>query len=314
MPLSPRPLTWRDLPLIHRYRGQAVCLRSHDAVTGQESMIAHALAALLTAKAGAVDPAPPLPLLALAGQTSPEGVAWLCYLAPEAALNADTPLTGLIEVLLRHPALAGIRALLAEAPLNAPWLTALRQSGLRVFAHRRLWQIPPSKHTSAPGQWRWPRAEERWQADRLYANLTPPTTRRLLPSPANTPTAMVYIEEGEVCGLATWEGGPRGLWAAVWLDPNIALPHRTLAALAAFLHPGRKALFFAIHDTQSWLEGSLKTLNAQPGIHTALLARWTVAFQPETHPKPVAAGEVTPAFFAHLQRSLPPETPLAKEV
>ena len=313
MPSSPRPLTWRDLPIIHRYRQQAISLRSRDALTGRGNMLAQALAALLMATAGAIDPAHQPPLLGLAEPMPNEGLAWLLYLAPEKALHRTVSLHGLLEVLLRHPALAGIRALIAEAPLNAPWLPALRQGGLRVFAHRRTWRVFPASAPAAPGQWRWPRAEERWQAERLYANLTPPTTRRLLPPPAHAPTAVVYVEEGEVCGLATWESGPRGIWAAVWLDPNITIPHRTLAALATFLRPGRKPLYFAIHDTQSWLEGSLKTLQAQPGPHTALLARWTVAFQPETSPQPVAAGEVTPAFFAHWQpHPWPPKTPSAK--
>jgi hypothetical protein len=281
---SPRALTWRDLPLLYRYREQALCLDSRRAVIGGPGLVSGALVALFSAATGmavvAADAAGEAPLVALAEHSPQEGIARLLYLAPESDLSPKTALAPLVEALIAHPALGGARALLADAPQTAAWLPALRRAGFRVFARQRLWQMPAEFPAKDKQGWRWPRAEERWAAERLYINLTPPLARHLLPSPAAAPTAVVYLENGEVRGVARWVAGPRGVWAAPWLDPDIPAPCDALRALAVFLHPGNKPLYIAVRDAKVWLEGALQTLGAHAGEPLALLARWMMQPQP----------------------------------
>jgi len=294
----PRALTWRDLPLLYRYREQALCLDSRRAVIGGAGLMSSALVALFSAATGmavvADQATESAPLVAVAEHTPQEGLARLLYLAPKTVFSPETALAPLVEALLAHPALRGARALVADAPRGASWLPALRRAGFRVFARQRLWQMPAGPAAEGPGRWRWPRAEERWAADRLYTNLTPPLVRHLLPPPAASPTAVVYVERGEVRGVARWESGPRGVWAVPWLDPDIAAPCDALRALAAFLRAGEKPLYIAVREAQVWLESPLETLAARPGEPLALLARWVVQPQPATETAPAAARQEAP--------------------
>ncbi|HFC09302.1 MAG TPA: hypothetical protein ENJ54_05555 [Chloroflexi bacterium] len=298
MSTLPRALTWRDLPLLYRYREQALCLDSRRAVIGGAGLVSGALVALFSAATGmavvADEAAEGAPLVGLAEYNPQEGIARLLYLAPKTALSPETALTPLVEALLAHPALRGARALLADAPQQAPWLPALRRASFRVFARQRLWQMPTEHAEARAGRWRWPRADERWAADRLYTNLTPPLVRHLLPPPAAAPTAVVYLEDGEVRGVARWEAGPQGIWVVPWLDPDIAAPCEALRALVAFLRTGEKPLYIAVREAQVWLEGPLERLDARPSEPLALLARWAVQPQPVAEAVPAAAQREAP--------------------
>ncbi len=296
-----RALTWRDLPLLNRYRERVVCLDSRRATIGGGGWLSAGLLALLSPATGiaavqyAADGARAEggPLVAVAEHNPQNELAGLLYIAPAQALQPQTPLAPLIEALVAHPALRGAHALWAEAPQQAAWLPALRAAGFRVLARQRLWKMASPQTADAAGRWMWPSAQQRWEADRLYADLTPPLVRHLLPSPAACPTAVVYVEGGHVRGVARWAAGPRGVWAAPVLHPDLEDPPAVLASLAAFLQRTGKPFFFAIRDNQMWLEAALARLEAQPGEPYAFLARWIA--QPVTATQPLATPVVADA-------------------
>ncbi len=275
MPAAARPLTWRDLPLLSRYREHAICLDSRRKAIGHGSLLGAGLLALFSTATGiaaAVSETPPL--LAVASYNPQTALAHWLYLTPQEALHAETSLAPLAEALVAHPALHGAQALLAEAPLHAAWLPAMRQAGFRICARHRLWLLESTPAAAtARGVWQWPTPPQRWDANRLYADLTPPLVRSLLPSPAALPTALVYVEDGRVRGVAQWAAGPRGVWALPMLHPDTHSPADALAALAAFLQRGKLPLYFAIRDNQMWLEGALNALQMRSGEIYALLAR-----------------------------------------
>ncbi len=312
-PSSARALTWRDLPLLRRYRGQALAVDTRHATVGGSGLLAGGLLALLspsTGLAGAVAAghnAPPL--LALAERAVEYPTASLLYLAPRQALLSDSPpaLAPLIEALVAHPALRGVHALLAEAPLHAGWSAALREAGFRAFARHRIWQWHPPQARRAATLWHWPSAEERWAAERLYADLTPPLARRLLPSPAAWPTTVVYTQGGQVRGVARWHTGPKGVWVWPLLHPDLESPCEPLAALAAFVRSRGRPLFFAIHDSQMWVESALENLGATASQPYALFARWMTVAQTVTSPAAaLTLAEAPPATLFAPRVAVPP--------
>ncbi|NPA93681.1 MAG: hypothetical protein GXO56_08395 [Chloroflexi bacterium] len=307
MSVSPRALTWRDLPLLNRYREQARCLDSRRAAIGGAGFLSAGLLAMLSPATGVAavraTAEDGLPLVAIAERNPQDDLAVLLYMAPADALTPQTTLTPLIESLASHPALRGAHALWAEAPQQAPWLPAMRTAGFRVLARQRLWRLTSPAHAQASGRWVWPSPQQRWEADRLYADLTPPLVRHLLPSPAAFPTAVVYVAEGQVRGVARWAAGPHGVWAAPVLHPDVENPPAVLAALAAFLQRRGKPLFLAIRDNQMWLESALTALQAQASEPYVFLARWMA--QPVTAVQPAAAPAVAdapqPTLFARIE-------------
>ncbi len=293
---SSRPLHWRDLPLLQRYRGDAFCLNSRREAVGGVGLLRAGVLALLSAATGfaaVVDDA--TEAVAVAAYDPHEHLAAWLYVAPAAPLPADA-LPALADALVAHPALPGAHALWAEAPQRSPWLPALRRAGFRVFARHRVWQWLPaaSPPAHAAGRWVWPSPEQRWQADRLYADLTPPLVRHLLPSPAAAPTAVVYVEGDRVRGVARWLAGERGVWVAPVLHPDLEHPDAALAALAAFLPQPKRPRFVAVRDSQMWLESSLTALGARPGEPLALLARWIARPVTAAQPAPAAAVRDAP--------------------
>ncbi len=274
MPAAAHPLTWRDLPLLSRSRKRVLCLDSRRAAIGHGNLLGAGLLALFSAATGIAAAASETPpLLAMASYDPQTALAHWLYLAPQEAVHAETPLAPLAEALIAHPALHGAQALLAEAPLDAAWLPAMRQAGFRICARHHLWLLESALAAAARGAWQWPAPPQRREADRLYANLTPPLARSLLPSPTASPTALVYVEDGRVRGVAQWAAGPRGVWALPMLHPDTHSPADALTALAVFLQRGRLPLYLAIRDNQMWLEGALNALQARPGEIYALLAR-----------------------------------------
>ncbi len=307
MSVSTRALTWRDLPLLNRYREQARCLDSRRAAIGGAGFLSMGLLAMLSSATGVAavraTAEESVPLIAIAERNPQDNLATLLYIAPEDALTPQTTLAPLIDALVAHPALRGAHALRAEAPQQAQWLPAMRTAGFRVLARQRLWRLTPSAYVQASGRWVWPSPQQRWEADRLYADLTPPLVRHLLPSPAASPTAVVYLAEGQVWGVAHWAAGPHGVWAVPVLHPDVENPPAVLAALAAFLQRRATPLFLAIRDNQMWLESALTTLQAQASEPYVFLARWIA--QPVTAVQPATASAVAdapqPTLFAQIE-------------
>jgi len=274
----PRPLKWRDLPLLYRYRKQAISLRALRRAIGGPGLLSLASIALLSPTGevwGAVDKEARGILVALAEANADNALAEVAYLAPQSSIT-QANLTPLVEFLAAAPAFRGMRALTAEAPVGAAYFTSLQRAGFKVVERRQVWELTKrGEQPISKARWHYPSPQERWAAERLYHNLTPPLVRLARPNPAISPTALVYLEKGEVRGLARWATAGRRIWVEPLLDPDIHDPKQAFTALSAALPAGE--LLLSIPDSRSWLADALVALGAQAVEVYAALVRWSAS-------------------------------------
>ncbi len=287
----PRPLKWRDLPLLYRYRRQAISLRAVRRAIGGPGLLSLASIALISPTGGvwgAVDKEARGHLVALAEANADNALAEMAFLAPQDSL-AQANLKPLVESLASAPAFRGMRALTAEAPIDAEWFTSLQKAGFKVVERRQVWELAKrSENPSGEARWHYPSPQGRWEAERLYHNLTPPLVRLARPNPAISPTALVYLENGEVRGLARWATAGRRIWVEPLLDPDIRDPKQAFTALSAALPAG--TLLLSIPDSRAWLADALAALGAQMGEVYASLVRWSASAVKAEEPLTSAAA------------------------
>ena len=293
---STRPLKWSDVRLLYRYRKQAVSLRAVRRAIGGPGLLSLAWLALLSPSGGVaavIDELPQIPLVGVAEVNADNSLMEMAYLAPENHI-AGVSLSPLVEGFAAAPAFQGMRAITAEAPLEADWLDSLREAGFQIVERRQVWQVVASRERTQGGGWHYPSPDGRQRAERLYHNLTPPLVRLARPNPAISPTALVYLEKGDVRGLAQWAAVGRRVWVEPLLDPDVRDPRQALGDLVAALPAGE--VFISLPLAQAWTSAVLADLGARPGEAYASLVRWRARTVEATDPAvvPVAADILVP--------------------
>ena len=154
--MSIRPLDLRDLPLLARYRNEAIPLDIGRALTRGQPLSAagflayfnpgrHVYAALSNGDEHA--------LLGGVIHTRGEMFARLLYLAPASRLeHPDLPL--LIEHLSAEAGTWGAFHVIAEADEASPAFTALRQAGFSVYAWQRMWDVSEVTDPIPGSEWK----------------------------------------------------------------------------------------------------------------------------------------------------------------
>jgi len=288
MPPTLRPFDWRDLPLLHRYRNQSVCMDSAHVVTHGASLTAGDLLGSIASATEVfgrftwicANDHDDQPLMGQAIHPQDEISARIAFLAPEEALESPSSVF-LLERLARHAGERGAFNLLAEAEEESVVFAPLRRAGFSIYARQRIWELPTDGATvSSAYQWVAARQQDAAIIHTLYQAIVPGLVQQVEPPSENHAKTLICAQQGELIGYADLKQGSHGIWVQPFVHPDVENPQALLSSLFASLpnRRGRK-VYVCVRTYQSWLESALYQLDARPGPGQAAMVKRLTAGQ-----------------------------------
>jgi hypothetical protein len=276
-----RPIDWRDLSVIRRYRHQCLFFDSTLALTrGPQLDWTRTLFASLAPTKGVFtylaveDDHAVQPVLGQATFVPGASSARLTCLAPENALDA-AGIEALVEFIISDLGEHGAFHVLAEADECQRACEALHAMGFAIYARQRIWQLtgePAGPATAA--SWRFCNDQDGINIRSLYNNLTPGLVQQMEPGPAHHPRGMVYYQGQDLLAYVDLKSGPNGILAQPFIHPDVEDVSARLAYLLQNL-PNRRQrpVYLCVRSYQAWLEASVDALGAQPGPRQAVMVK-----------------------------------------
>ena len=235
-----RPIDWRDLPVIRRYRNQCLFFDSTLALTrGPLLDWARTLFASVAPAQGVFtylaveDDHTVQPVLGQATFLPGASSARLTCLAPENALES-TGIGPLLDFIITDLGEHGAFHVLAEADECQQACETLHEMGFAIYARQRIWQLnrdPAEKAIPAP--WRPCTDQDGINIRSLYNNLTPGLVQQMEPIPTRNPRGMVYYQGQDLLAYVDLKSGPNGIWAQPFIHPDVEDVPAMLAMPAA---------------------------------------------------------------------------------
>jgi hypothetical protein len=276
-----RPIGWRDLSVLRRYRRQCLFFDSTLALTrGPQLDWTRALLSSLAPTTGVFtclaveDGYAGQPVLGqatfLPGATS----ARLACLAPENALQV-AGIESLLDFMIVNLGERGAFHVLAEADECERACDALHGMGFAIYARQRIWQLSGDPIGPAiPTQWRFSTDQDGINIRSLYNNLTPGLVQQMEPHATHRPRGMVYYQGQDLLAYVDLKSGPNGIWTQPFIHPDVKDVPARLAFLVQNL-PNRRQrpVYLCVRSYQSWLEASMEALGAQPGPRQAVMVK-----------------------------------------
>jgi len=280
-----RPVTWYDLWVMHRYRGQVQYFDNSLALTRGYS--------LRRAFFGSLSPSR-VSYTALCrsrqdnqfliGQVNyclNEHSARLGFVLPERSL--ESPVLGaLLEDLAWQAADRGALHLLAEVDERSRAVDPLRWAGFTIYAWQKLFKLNGASLTGECPEdcWQPLSPVQKFAVRSLYQTLAPPLVQGAESLNGQVMKGLIYCQDGEVMGYAEGHAGPRGIYLTPIIHPNVAHLDRVLLSLLRSLAPsGRRPVYLGVRSYQSWVQPALEALGAQPGPQQALMIKHMVQTQ-----------------------------------
>jgi hypothetical protein len=276
-----RSFEWRDLPVLHRYRRCGLFLDTALLLTrgpllvttGSLFSTAGLNTSVYTCLCNEAD-TDGRQLLAQVTHAAGSTYARLSYLAPDDAVAlADLP--ALFDHLAPSVGERGAFHILAEVDEHSQALDALRQAGFAIYANQRIWKLEenPAGKTSASG-WKKCREQDTLRIRSLYNDLVPGLVQQVEPLSRQPLKGMVYYQDGNLLAYVDLRYGKAGIWAQPFIHPDV----RDFAApLGDLLHslPVRtsRPVYICVRSYQSWLEGMVEAVGAEPGVSQAVMVR-----------------------------------------
>jgi hypothetical protein len=276
-----RPIDWRDLPVIRRYRNQCLFFDSTLALTrGPLLDWARTLFASVAPTQGVFtylaveDDHTVQPVLGQVTFLPGASSARLTCLAPENALDA-TGIGSLLDFIIADLGERGAFHVLAEADECQQACEALHEMGFAIYARQRIWQLngdPAGK--SIPAPWRLCTDQDGINIRSLYNNLTPGLVQQIEPAPTHHPRGMVYYQGQDLLAYVDLKLGPNGIWVQPFIHPDIEdVPARLAYLLQNLPNRRQRPVYLCVRSYQAWLEASVEALGAQPGLRQAVMVK-----------------------------------------
>lgn len=269
-----RPLDLLDLPIIARYRNDALTLDSVRALTrGNPLSAAGFLAHFNPARHiyAAVADRDGAAMLGGISQGRGETFAKLLYLAPASRLD-HAALPGLIEHLAGEAGGWGAFHVLAEVDESADAFPALRRAGFSVYAWQRIWNLSEISLPGGPAN-RWARAQSvhLTTIQSLYHQIVPPLMQPVEPAPKS---AIGWMCDKDMKCYVSVTHGVHGIVLLPLIHPEAAEVGAKLAALMSSL-PDRRArpVYLCVRSYQAWLEPVLEDLGAKAAPRQAVMVK-----------------------------------------
>ena len=277
--MNVRAFEWRDLIDLHRCRSQSVFLDSARVLTkGPLFAPAGALLSTLAPATGlftalAWDTETGRPLFGQASHLAGATAAQVTFFTPVSALT-HSRLVALVEFLAVSVGERGAMHLVAEAEEHSQVQSLLRQVGFGIYARQRVWRLDQSDQTAKPGLWRAARRSDEAAIRFLYANLVPGLVQQVEMLPSSHVQGLVYYRGNELLAYVDIFSGLNGVYAVPYIHPDAEDSAEQLVFLLGRM-PGWRNLpvFVCVRSYQSWLEGPLEDLQAQPGQYQAVMVR-----------------------------------------
>ena len=276
-----RPINWRDLSVMRRYRNRCLSFDSTMASTrGSALDIAKTLFAAIAPTNGvftylaAADSGASPPIL---GQvTLPPGAnsARLTCMAPENALET-AGIESVLEFMIADLGAHGAFHVLAEADECQQSCDALHAMGFAIYGRQRIWQLTGSPAKPAlDTPWRLCTDQDTINIRSLYNNLTPGLVQQMEPAPAHRSSGMVLYNGQDLLAYIDLKIGPKGIWMQPFIHPDFEDVSARLAYLLLnFPDRRERPVYLCVRSYQSWLETPVEELGAQPAPRQAVMVK-----------------------------------------
>jgi len=276
-----RPIDWRDLSVIRRYRNRCLFFDSTLALTrGSLLDWARTLFASLAPSQGvftylAVENDHTVqPVLGQATLLPGTSSARLTCLAPESALE-ETGIGSLMDFIITDLGERGAFHVLAEADECQQACEALHEMGFAIYARQRIWQLNGDPAgTAIPTPWRLCTDQDGINIRSLYNNLTPGLVQQMEPAPTHHPHGMAYYQGQDLLAYVDLKSGSNGIWAQPFIHPDVVdIPARLANLVQNLPNRRQRPVYLCVRSYQAWLEASMEALGAQPGPRQAVMVK-----------------------------------------
>jgi hypothetical protein len=298
-----RSLDILDLPLIARYRNDALTLDSTRALTrghplGAASLLAYVNPArnMYAAVANGNEAALVGGVIHARGET----YAKLLYLAPASRLD-HAALPGLIEHLVAQVGEWGAFHVLAEIEETNNAFPALRQAGFSVYAWQRMWDVSELSTASTAKNWMRARSVNRPALQSLYHQIVPQFIQPVEPLSKN---AHGLICDGDIKCYVTLAAGAQGIVISPLIHPEATGVDEKLSSLLNCIPDRRgRPVYLCVRSYQAWLEHALEDLGARPAPRQAVMVKHLVRLIKDEQTVPAVSSRVSvqPSRVSRLQ-------------
>jgi len=299
-----RPLDLLDLPLIARYRNDALTLDSTRALTRGHPMGAAGLFAYINPSKhlyAAISNEEEGSLIGGITHSRDENFAKLLYLAPASHLN-HAALPALVEHLIEHAGEWGAFHVIAEIEETSDIFPALRQVGFSVYAWQRMWDISKLNSVSnVPEGWTRARSVNRPALQSLYHQIVPQLMHPVEPLPKS---ARGLICNGDVKCYVSLASGAQGIVMTPLIHPEATDVEIKLVSLLNCIPDRRgRPVYLCVRSYQTWLEPALEDLGAQAAPRQAVMVKHLARLikDAQTAPAVPSGVSVQPSRVSRLQ-------------
>jgi hypothetical protein len=276
-----RPIDWRDVSVLRRYRNQCLFFDSMLALTrGSQLDWAKALLSsvvpaigvftCLAAENGQTDQ----PILGQATFLPDATSARLTCLAPGNSLE-QAGIDALLDYIITNLGERGAFHLLAEADECEQACDALHDLGFAIYARQRVWQLGGDPiRPATPTPWKLCSDQDGFNIRALYNNLTPGLVQQVEPPVTHHSRGVVYYQGQDLLAYVDIKSGPKGIWAQPFIHPDVEdVPARLADLLQNLPNRRQRPVYLCVRSYQAWLEASMESLGAQPGPRQAVMVK-----------------------------------------
>ena len=274
-----RPFDWRDLPTLHRYRDQGLCLDSTLLATRGQVLTQGVLLSFLSPATGiftwvCFGNRDEHPLMGQITHSADSPFARIAFLAPESALDSPK-IQELLDGLVQQAGKRGAFNLLAEIDERSVAFEALRKAGFSIYARQRIWRFGDDAHDSN-GEIYWKTAgdQDTFAVQSLYNNVVPGLVQQIEPHSTDNLHGLVCYKDNELIGYVDLKYGHRGIWAQPFIHPDVENIEIYLSEIISSIPDQRsRPLYFCVRSYQSWLEPALDELGAESSPLQAVMVK-----------------------------------------
>src|SRR3990172_2586330 len=270
-----RSLDLLDLPLIARYRNDALTLDSARALTRGHPLGALGLLAYINPTRhlyAAIANGGEAALLGGVIQTHGDTFAKLLYLAPSSRLD-DPEWPTLIEHLSIQAGEWKAFHVLAEVDELSDIFPALRTAGFTVYAWQRMWDVSliEKKDSVQRSEWRRMQSVDLPAVQSLHYQIVPPLLHPVEPAPQR---AIGFVHDQDIKCYASVTTGMYGIVLTPLVHPDENNVSAKITGLMNNLPDRRgRRVYLNVRSYQTWLEPVLEDLGAQALPRQAVMVK-----------------------------------------
>jgi hypothetical protein len=294
--MSVHALDLLDLPLLYRYRSEAISLDCTRLLTRGNPLGAIGVMSYMNPSRHIYSAITRHDGASVAGgviQTNGDAFARLLYLAPASEME-NTGLPDLIDHLATQAGSWGALHVLAEVDETSPAFIPLRKAGFSVYAWQSIWDVThlvaPSARTdgndgaSKPvlngvNNWRRVESVQLPAVQNLHHQIVPPLIQPVEPAPKR-PGGFIWNE-----GARSYAGITTGLVGIVLfplIHPDVSdVSARLLTLIRSIPSRGGRPVYLCIRSYQAWLEPVLSDLGAESADRQAIMVKHLARFAKE---------------------------------